>query len=197
MLSVKRLEMNDTSNPFSYYEKIGGNVIRLSYKGPINGLVLSDLSHEIRKGLVSDGSANKKLFAVFMELAQNISFYSAEVNHCGNRDRVGTVVVSEDEGLVYLFTGNLVQTQTALRLKKKFSDINHLDNEKLRQYRISQVSKEPEEGSKGAGIGLVKAALVSENNLSVDIKDIDEEHSYVTISVKINKRNSDGTTTDR
>ena len=66
--------------PFSlvdYHCHAGENVL-ISYKGPIDKVVLNIMGNYIRKLISMHPGAKPKLFKVFIELAQNISQYSSE-----------------------------------------------------------------------------------------------------------------------
>ena len=66
-------------NLVEYYRKMGRDDIKMYYKGPFDEVILSKMISHVRTGF-SASKAGKKLFAIFLELAQNISFYSFEKN---------------------------------------------------------------------------------------------------------------------
>lgn len=162
------------------------NII-LSYKGPITTSLISGLSQEIQMKFKDNPRINRKLTSIYMELAQNIFYYSVEINQFGESDKVGMIVVSRDEDNFYLITGNLIQTQQGDFLKQQAEKINSLDVESLRKYRLEIVEAPINPQSKGAGVGLIKACLVSENPVGVNIQIIDENLSFYTIIIKIKK----------
>jgi len=52
--------------------------VRISYTGPFDSQVLSVIAKNIEASLSANPIINKKIFKIFIELAQNISYYSAE-----------------------------------------------------------------------------------------------------------------------
>ncbi|TAE74421.1 MAG: hypothetical protein EAZ85_04765 [Bacteroidetes bacterium] len=161
--------------------------IVLSYKGPITTSLISGLNQEIQTKFKDNPRINRKLTSIYMELAQNIFYYSVEINQFGEGDKVGMIVVSQDIDNYYLITGNLIETKQGDFLKQQAEKINSLDVEGLRKYRLEIVESPINPQSKGAGVGLIKACLVSENAVGVDIQMIDEHLSFYTIIIKIKK----------
>ena len=60
------------------------NII-IFYKGVFNDEILNRIGNFIRQGFSGDTKAEKRLFALFIELAQNISYYSLERFIIGNQ----------------------------------------------------------------------------------------------------------------
>ncbi|TAE11794.1 MAG: hypothetical protein EAZ95_13185 [Bacteroidetes bacterium] len=178
-------------NFFEYHAQISHDNILLSYKGPLTDVLLAEFSRDIRQKLhEEDSKVGKKVFAIFMELAQNVLFYSKEKNQFGNnRDKVGTlVIVNEDDSQTYrIITGNLVYLKDVDSLKEKCDTINSLDREALREYKRELRNNPNNEESKGAGIGLVQAALTSDNPLEMEIRPIGGDFAFFVVSVLVNK----------
>ncbi|NJL12180.1 MAG: hypothetical protein HC913_03700 [Microscillaceae bacterium] len=177
-------------NFFEYHTQISRENILLSYKGPLTDILLAEFSRDIRKKLqAEDSKTGKKVFAIFMELAQNVLFYSKEENHFGsNRDKVGTLVIIQNEPYYQLITGNLVFKKDIPFLQEKCEVINSLDRDALREYK-RQLRNAPkgEEESRGAGIGLVQAALTSDNPLGYQIQELSGNFAFFVVTVTVEK----------
>jgi hypothetical protein len=177
-------------NFFEYHTQISNDNILLSYKGPLTDILLAEFSRDIRYKLQQeeDSKTGKKVFAIFMELAQNVLFYSKEKNHFGeNQDKVGTLVIVEDDISYRVITGNLVFKKDVPSLMEKCETVNSLDREALREYKRQLRNNPDNEESKGAGIGMVQAALTADNPLEVESKDVGTEFAFFVLSVPINK----------
>ncbi len=172
---------------FEYHSQISRDNILISYKGPLTDVLLSEFSRDIRKKLQEDPRSGKKVFSIFMELAQNVLYYSKEVNHFGNQDRVGTLVVLDEETNYKVITGNLIYRKDMMRLIEKCETIRSLDRDALREYKRKLRSEEENEESKGAGIGLVQAALTSDNQLEAKMKEMGTEFAFFIVIVKVDK----------
>ncbi|TAF67675.1 MAG: hypothetical protein EAZ55_01250 [Cytophagales bacterium] len=179
--------MSDTFNFFEYYTHISQEDILLSYKGPLTDVLLSEFSRDIRAKLQEDRRTGKKVFAIFMEMAQNVLYYSKEINHFGNNDKVGTLVILNTETHYKIVTGNLVFKSSIPLLIEKCEIVNSLDRDALREYKRKLRSAPSEHESKGAGIGLVQAALTSDNPLEVKIKELQGDYAFFVLGVSVEK----------
>jgi hypothetical protein len=179
-------------NFFEYHTQISHDNIILSYKGPLSDVLLSEFSRDIRRKMQEeDPKIGKKVFAVFMELAQNVLYYSKEENHFGDKkDKVGTLVIVLENDFYKLITGNLVYKKDAPLLEEKCKIVNSLDREALREYKRKLRNNPKSEESKGAGIGLVQAALTSANPLGVEIQEVGNNYAFFVVSVYV-RRNAD------
>jgi hypothetical protein len=64
-----------------------------------------------------------------------------------------------------------------------------LSHDDLRKYKREAREAPQLEGSKGAGIGIIQAALTSDNPLEVDAIQVDDNFSFFSLTVKIDKGN--------
>lgn len=174
-------------NFFEYHTQIAQDSILLSYKGPLTDILLSELSYDIRQKLHKDKKAGKKVFSIFMELSQNVLFYSKEMNRFGNYDKVGTLMILDNDEEYELVTGNLIYKKDVPRLLQKCEKINSMDRDTLREYKRMLRSGPSHEESKGAGIGLVQTALTSGNKLTMRIRELDSDYAFYVLFVKVKK----------
>ncbi len=175
-------------NFYEYHAHINNADIILSYKGPLTDILLSEFSRDIRKKIQEYPKAGKKVFAIFMELAQNVLFYSKEMNHFGNNDRVGTLVILDMGDAYKVVTGNLVFKNAVEPLSEKCEIVNSLDRERLREYKRKLRNSPGSEESRGAGIGMVQAALTSANPLEYEIRDAGDRHAFFLLSALVRKQ---------
>ncbi|HAI76159.1 MAG TPA: hypothetical protein DCM08_07905 [Microscillaceae bacterium] len=178
-------------NFFEYHAQISQDNVLLSYKGPLTDVLLAEFSRDIRTKLQSNRKVGKKVFAIFMELAQNVLYYSKEVNYFGNKDKVGTLVITQSDKYFTLITGNLVYKSSVPLLIEKCEIVNSLDREALREYKRTLRNAPSEEESRGAGIGLVQVALTSDNRIEMKIKELQGDYAFFVISVNVEKNAAD------
>ena len=173
---------------FEYHTQLAQEDVVLSYKGPLTDVLLAEFSQDIRLKLQEEEpKIGKKVFAIFMELAQNVLFYSKEVNHFGKRDKVGTLVIVNTGDCYKLMTGNLLYKSIVSDLMEKFEKINTLGRDELREYKRELRNNPKNEESKGAGIGLVQVALTSGNQIEMYIKEYENEYAFYVIVVNVKK----------
>ncbi|WP_020526323.1 SiaB family protein kinase [Flexithrix dorotheae] len=158
------------------------------HSGVIDELVISHLGDQIRERFADAPKTNRKLFSIFMELTQNIFFYSAEkITDSDSEKRIGSVSITEEEEQYTIQCSNLVEQQYAGELEESCATIKGMDKEALRKYKREQRGKPQGERSKGAGIGLIQVAILSENNLQASIVPENEDFSRYSLDIKVEK----------
>lgn len=172
---------------YEYYALLSSDEVILSYKGPINNILLAEFSKDIREKMQKDAINSKKVFAIFMEMTTNVLYYSREKNHFAGNERVGMVVITQTEKYYRLMTGNLIRKSASEILMEKCNKINSLDREALREYKRILRNEPPGEESQGAGIGLVQIALTADNAVQIRIKEINDQFSFFIIYIDVLK----------
>ncbi len=173
----------------SIFTRLSGKNVLMSYTGPFDGQVLSLFGKNIEHSVSADKTLNKTIFKVFIELAQNVSYYSEEkdLTKKGEKSGVGTFIIQNFKEHYYFILGNPINEKHKEILRDKCSKINTYDREGLRAYK-RELRKLPA-GERGTGnIGLVQAALLSRNKLDIAFIDIDSTKSFYIVAVKINKQ---------
>ncbi len=162
--------------------------IRISYKGPVDGKIITYLGDYIGVVNTLSEKATKKLFKIFFELAENISKYSSEKIKLKNGKEVGagTIILKETVKNFILVTGNPIKNEHLIPVLENSKNINELDHSELREYKRS-VRRENKDENHSPNIGLITVALTSGNPLDLEINPIDEKTSYFSISVKVDK----------
>ncbi|NPA44685.1 MAG: hypothetical protein GXO49_04045 [Chlorobi bacterium] len=175
------------TNQSTFIRLTGSNVL-MAYNGPFDSQVLSMFGQNIQHSISADQKLNKTIFKVFIELAQNVSYYSDEKEQTqkGEKAGVGTFIIQSFEDHYLFILGNPINEVHKSILEDKCSKINSYDRDELRAYK-RELRNLPA-GEKGTGnIGLVQAALLSRNALDYTFIDINENQSFYIIAVKINK----------
>jgi len=166
---------------------IDNNVVA-SYIGPFDGELLSLLAENIKDSLWGDAKQGKRFFKIFIELAQNISLYSAEKKPTKKNSLAygeGSLIISEYDDYFLFSAGNVVDSQTVKLLTNKCSKINTLD--RIGQRKLKGELREKPHKMGGGNIGLVQVALASKHELNYKIAQINDKKSFYIISVKIDK----------
>lgn len=182
-------------NLLDYYLSMDQQRIILYYKGPFDDTILAKISTYIKNHFADQPKSGHKLFAVFIELAQNIAFYSSEKDYfegAHEQKGIGTILIRDTPDKVTFTAGNLVKTKIVEEIAAKCDEINSLTYEELRALK-KEVRKRPrKEGHKGGSIGLIQVALKSESSLKIEHKPIDEKHSFFMISTDVEKEIKEG-----
>jgi len=160
----------------------------LSYKGPFYIELISVFGTNIRNLNDAYNNARKKLFKIFIELSQNVSNYSEDFHMVNNVQRIGVgeLFLSETETSFIFTTVNQVKNKDAQILKERCELVNASDQLRLRELKREQRINSPGEKF-GARIGLIQAVMLSNNKLEYNIKEINDNYSYFSLTVKIDK----------
>lgn len=175
---------------FQNQEALNRNV--LAYHGPINIELISFMANYLKNVVATEHPVHKKLFRVFIELTQNVSYYSARVTEIpdanNQRKGIGWFSLDESEHSFIFQTGNLIRKEHGPILEKNCSEINDLDENALRELKRKTRSMAAIHDV-GAHIGLIHTGIISGNPLDYKITRIDDNHSFFNIAVKISKNN--------
>ena len=160
----------------------------ISYKGPLTVGLLSYVGNSLRSILKVGHSLEKRLFRIFIELTQNVSYYSAEVIEVekGVKSGIGWFVIMESNNHYVVTTGNLIIRSDGFKLIRNCDEINSLNDKELRDLKRKTRSQAIERDV-GAHIGLIQTSLLSGSKLDYKITELDKEHSFFTISVNVKK----------
>jgi len=174
---------------FEYYQLNKDRNIILTFKGAFSQEILVEIGDLLKKKFEVSKQI-KKIFAVFVELSQNIMHYSAEVETIALDNKklgVGIIIFTEDQKYFYITSGNLIKKNVGDRIKPKIDKVNTMNDEELKNYYSEQRRLPQEEGSKGAGLGFIDIARKSSGKIEYNIKELNDEHSFLILSVKFNK----------
>ena len=160
----------------------------LSYKGPFYIELISVFGMNIRNFNDAYFNARKKLFKIFIELSQNVSNYSENFHMVNNVQRIGVgeLFLRELDGSYSFTTTNKVKKIDANILSERCELVNASDQIKLRELKREQRINSPGEKF-GARIGLIQAVMLSGNKLDYNVEEIDENYSYFSLTVTIDK----------
>jgi len=169
------------------YEMLNKNIL-IAYRGVFDNSVLTVIAKNIELAVQNQPKVSKRIFKIFLELAQNISFYSAEKKHQEDANELGEGILILTDYVNYytLATGNLAVKGKVSAITKKIEMINSLDREGLREFK-RQLRGLPYGERGGANIGLIQVALTAESKISHQIKSVNNDLDFISISVKISK----------
>ena len=184
--------MTSPNEIFKQYRDMCHKNIILSFKGAITQEILVDLG-EIIKNNIGDLKDRprviKRVFSIFIEVAQNILHHSAEKVTEGEEKGKGSgiLVVTESSDQFEIVSGNLIANANSQSIEDLCKLVNSLDKESLKTAFRAKIREPFKPEKKGAGLGLLDIARKSENKIGFNIEKVDETHSFFILSVKIQK----------
>ncbi len=160
--------------------------VMLCFSGYLSQELMTGIGETLRNKLKQEEDSNVvlKVFAIFVEHAQNIIRYSAEQLVSKNEDQTlggGILVIGKEEGHYYVSCGNSIQNNKIPDLNEQLTKLQKMSKEELKQYYKEQRRKETPQDSKGAGLGFIELARKSEKPFEFSFDFINEQFSFFSI----------------
>jgi len=154
--------------------------IMFCFSGYLTEDVLTGIGQALRRKLEADDTdlkTAKGLFAIFVELVQNVIRYSAErdipVQPSDNDDlRYGVLTVGRDKDRYFVACGNLIEPTDTKRLEHELDHIRSLDRDGLKSLYKKMLKEDSPQGSRGAGVGIVDIARRADKGFDYDFQEI-------------------------
>ena len=166
-----------------------------AYSGYVTEPVLSGVGDAIKQTLTIDDADTRtvrSVFAVFVEQMQNIIRYSAEkVPPDGAQGeppaelRYGILTIGQEDGCYVVQAGNLIDPADVERIRERLGEIRAMDRARLKAFYKEQLKADPEEGSKGAGVGFVEIARRASKPIEFDFKKFDDKYAFFALKACI------------
>lgn len=183
--------MNEPKRHLDPHDLLERDHILICYKGPFLERILTIMGEKINLLFNDDPKLNKKIFSIFIELAQNVAYYSEERHkEAGNSEKSygkGTFIISEAKNSYTLTSANLIKKSWEQEILEKSELINQLDVEGLRKLKRDLRNQPKHEHQLGGNIGLVDIALKAGSSLDVKITDVDDQFSFFSLTIDVPK----------
>lgn len=174
---------------FQMRETYNRQQIMLCFNGPISRSLIEEIGNALRNYLCAEQvqpSSAMDVFAVYIELTQNIRHY-ARLKNWADQDAGATVVVSRDgEGRYVVSAGNLVDRADGEVLLARVGELSQLDKAQLKAAYKEQLRKpRQDEDVSGAGLGLIDIARKSSAPLQASLREFSDGRAFVSLSAVI------------
>ena len=176
---------------FKYYEEMQRDGVILYFSGPVSQSAVEGMAALMRTKMQSEDAsmgAVQRVFAIMVELMQNIVRYSAE-RHVDNSTHQGemahgqVVVGREAAGRFFVACGNKVGATDCAELARHIEQLRSMGRDELKAY-YKECRKQPDcITKKGAGLGFVEMARKASRPLDFDIEPVDGNTSFFSMKV--------------
>lgn len=163
-------------------EALDHEKILISFNGRFNREnTLSLLS--VIKGQMNVSMTSKKVYAVMVELLQNISKHTSDIE--GDKKNRGIFMLSKKEDTFVLTAGNLLHAEDVPKMKDRLEFINNLsDKELYNQYDMILLDIGSANERK-TGLGFIDMRIKSTTGLNYIFKDINAQNTFFVLQVTI------------
>lgn len=173
-------------NVLDYQLSADAEQVLLYYKGPFDEVILARIGQFLRQHFAEQPRLGSRLFSVFIELAQNIAYYSVERSlFASPLQGVGTILILKEEQGYSLTAGNLVRDEQVAELRQKCEELNALSPEELNERKRHIRSAPRRENHKGGSIGLIQVAIKAACELHTQTVPAGEGKSFFSITTYI------------
>ena len=170
--------------------------IIMSFKGAFAQPIIVEIGQTLRNRISAQSAESvsararltKKIFSVFVELAQNVMHYSAEreEDEYGKEYGVGLLVISHSDGVYAVSSANQIPTGATERVRERCEAIRSMTREELkRRYNEQRRLPRNADESKGAGLGLLDIARRCDFPLEYAFAPVNETRALFLLSAQI------------
>lgn len=159
--------------------------IMVCFNGPINAALIEEIGRALRDYLSHQQetpSAVADIFAVYIEMTQNIRRYADQHPKLAGASSAAIVVSREDEHYV-VSAGNVVTREDGMALKDRVVELAGLDRAALKALFKTQLRQPREDLNGSAGLGLIDMARKATRPLSATVREIDTTRSFLSLRV--------------
>jgi hypothetical protein len=186
-------------NLYDFYRDIKGKRIISCYSGPIAHVGLEGIAQALRRNLEmehNNGNSTQAVFSVFIEQMQNVLNYSAERpghtaaetgDETGPDLRVGIVLVGQEDDGYFILCGNNIYDLDKERIAARIEEVRNLGKDELKTLYKERRRQTPEQGSKGAGLGLIEMARKAGKPIEYAFTPVDDTFSFFSIKVVVRR----------
>ena len=177
-------------NLVEWYKNMVKRDVLIDFLGAVSHDMMVGMAEMIRHKLSRDfwdTKVVKKIFCIFIELAQNIAFYSVErVSLDEDRDiGVGIIIAGEKDKTFTITSGNMVTKQMVSTLVKHCDLINGMDGEELKQFYKDRLKLPRVDGKQGGRVGLIDIVRKAGNPIRYQVFPIDDTNAFFVLTVNV------------
>jgi len=163
--------------------------ILICFNGPFSHSIIEEIGRAVRQYLESDEeppSSVTDVFAVFVELAQNVQAYASGLKDCGAGRALdaGTLVIGRSGEHFTVSAGNVIRRTDMPSLSSRLDELRILDRDGLKRLYKERL-RAPRAAEGGAGLGLIDAARRAAAPLAYKVSDIDEQFLFFSLTVLV------------
>jgi hypothetical protein len=172
----------------TFYEELKRDGVMFCFSGPTSQSVVEGIGQALKRKMELEEtgmSTMQRVFSIFVEQMQNILNYSVEQTppetEDGSELRHGVVVVGRCEGKFYVICGNKVRRAQSSWMLENIRLLQQMDRQELKEHYKRVRRQEPEQGSKGAGLGFIEMFRRASEPLECHVAPLDEETVFFSV----------------
>jgi Family of unknown function (DUF6272) len=163
--------------------------IMLAFNGPVTQSLIEELGNALKSHLEREAvshSAAMDVFAVYIEMIQNVRHYAVE-KQLNEMDASAVVVIGRTDSSAYFVSaGNIVDINDGAALEEKIKALANLDKTQLKAAYKEQMRRPRDETAvSGAGLGLIDMARKASSPIESTLRDLGNGRGFFSLYVVI------------
>lgn len=151
------------------------------YKGVFDRVPFSMIETYCEQICEESPLVRKKIRSVFVEMAQNVNFYSAErENNCG----IGYISVNRSKNGYVIISGNPANEKNYKRLHDRIKKMESADTCKLHDLK-QKLMLENFDLTENANIGVVQCAIIANSKYCYDFTETSDGQYFITLRIEV------------
>jgi hypothetical protein len=174
-----------TPDLFDLREIFDQQQIMVCFNGPINAALIEEIGRALRDYLnhqQEQPSAVADIFAVYIEMTQNIRRYADQHPELSGATNAA-IIVSREEGHYVVSAGNVVAPDDGQELLKRVDELAAMDRVELKALFKAQLRQPREILNGSAGLGLIDMARKASRPLVATMREMDGQRSFLSLRV--------------
>jgi hypothetical protein len=174
-----------TPDLFDLREIFDQQQIMVCFNGPINAALIEEIGRALRDYLnhqQEQPSAVADIFAVYIEMTQNIRRYADQHPELAGATNAA-IIVSREEGHYVISAGNVVAPDDGQELLKRVDELAAMDRTELKAFFKAQLRQPREILNGSAGLGLIDMARKASRPLVATVREMDGQRSFLSLRV--------------
>jgi len=173
---------------FELREQFSKDGIMMCFNGPFSHSIIEEIGIAVRNHLAAENitrMAVQDVFSVYIEMTQNARSYLT-LRNIPTADAGSATIVIARRGETYVVTsGNVILMDDIEELKSRIDRINTMNSDELKKLIRQQLRCEVAPGATGAGIGLMEMAKRATGRLEYNIRDINGQYAFFTLTAQL------------
>ncbi len=178
----------DHSDLYLLRETYNQKDILLCFNGPFSQGLIEEIGNALKHHLQNEAASTSSaldVFAVYIELAQNIREYSCVQDYDEMESSATCVVGRNRAGRYEISAGNVVEPEDAEKICERVRELSQLDKAQLKAIYKERL-RAPRDENESAGLGLIDIARKSSAPMTCSIKPINSgKKMFFSLRVEI------------
>ena len=162
--------------------------IMMCFNGPFSHSIIEETGKAMRNHLAAENIAQTAVldvFAVYVELAQNVRNYLA-VREITPPEAMSSIIAIARKGDGYaISSGNMVLNADGGTLCSRVDEINIMTPEERKRNYRELLRRDAVPGALGAGLGFLEIAKRSSGKMECSVRSVDDTYAFITLTAFI------------